>query len=77
MGIKQVVAPTSAEQILLVVLAWIGLNVGLTYWLDASIVRAEVLITSLIVFGWAVWAIDYRLKQSEKELYQKKRERYR
>ena len=69
--------PTSAEQILLVVLAWVGPIVGLTYWLDPSIVRAEVLVTSLVVFGWAVWAIDYRLEQSEKERYQKNREPYR
>ena len=77
MGIKQVVMPTSADQILLVVLAWAGLNVGLSYWLDAPIVRAEVLVTSLVVFGWVVWAIDYRLEQSEKERHQKNRERYR
>lgn len=77
MRIKRVVAPTSAEQILLVVLVWVGLNVGLAHWLDASIVRAEILVTSLIVFGWVVWAIDYRLEQSEKERYQKNRDRYR
>lgn len=76
MNIKMVVVPTSAEQILLVVLAWIGLNVGLAHWLDASIVRAEVLVTSVVVFGWAVWAIQYRLEQSELERYQRNRERY-
>ena len=77
MGIERVVAPTSAEQILLVVLAWVGLNVGLAHWFDASIVRGEVLVTSLVVFGWAVWAIHYRLEQYEMEQYQKNRERLR
>lgn len=77
MGIKRVVVPTSAEQILLVVLGWVGLNVGLAYWLEASILRAEVLVTSLVVFGWTVWAINYRLEQYELEQYQKNRERYR
>lgn len=77
MGIKRVVVPTSAEQILLVVLAWVSLNVGLAHWLDASILRAEVLVTSVVVFGWAVWAIHYRIEQSEREQYQKNRERYR
>lgn len=77
MGIKRVVVPTSTEQILLVVLAWVGLNVGLARWLEASIIRAEVIVTSLILFGWAVWAIQYRLEQSELERYQKNRERYR
>lgn len=77
MGIKRVVVPTSAEQILLVVLAWVGLNVGLAHWLDASILRAEVLVSSVVVFGWAMWSIHYRIEQSEREQYQKNRERYR
>ena len=77
MDIKRVVASTSTEQILLVVLTWVGLNVGLAHWLDASLVRAEILITSLVVFGWVVWAIQYRLEQPEIEQYQQNRERYR
>ena len=76
MDIKQVVVPTSAEQILVVVLAWVGLNVGIAHWFDASIVRAEVFVTSVVVFGWVVWAIPYRLEQTELERYQKNRERY-
>lgn len=77
MGIKRVVAPTSAEQILLVVLVWASLNVGLAHWFDSSIVRSEVVVTSLVVFGWAAWAIHYRLEQSERMRYQRNRERYR
>lgn len=77
MEIRRVIVPTSTEQILLVVLSWAGLNVGLAHWLDATLLRAEILITSLLVFGWAVWAIHYRLKQSELERYQQNRERYR
>lgn len=77
MGIRRVVVPTSAEQILLVMLAWVGLNVGLAHWLDASIVRAEVLVTSVVIFGWAVWAIHYRLEQHKMEQYQKNQKRFR
>lgn len=67
--------PTSVEQILLVVLAWVGLNGGFTHWLDASLLRAEILITALLVFDWAVLAIQYRLEQAEQGRYQQNRER--
>ena len=76
MGIKRVVAPTTTEQILLVVLTWVGLNVELAHWLNAPLLRAEILITSLVVFGWVVWAIHYRLERAEMERYQQNREEY-
>lgn len=70
MNLREVLAPQSSERIVLVVLAWALLSAGLAEVLDAAIVRWEVLLSGVIVFGWAVWAINYRIEQSRKERYQ-------
>lgn len=73
MELREVLAPTSAERIVLVVVTWTIANAALARVLDASLLRWEVLVGGVVVFGWAVWAIDYRLAEARKGWYRKQR----
>lgn len=73
MDLREVLAPRSSERLVLVVIGWAIVNAGLAQFLDASLIRWEVLLSAVVVFGWAIWAINYRIGQARKEWYQKQR----
>jgi hypothetical protein len=73
MDIKEVLAPASTERIILVVLVWGLSSVGVSRYLDQSLLRIELVLSGILVFGWAVWAIDYRFEQAKKERYERQR----
>lgn len=66
--------PESANQILLIVLLWIGVTVAIAQIFDSPLVRWETLLGSIVVFVWAVWAVYYRLDQYQQEEYARNRE---
>ena len=65
MELRAVLAPSSADWILLVVVTWGVASPALAHVLDASLVRWEVLLGVVVVFGWAALATDYRLAAPE------------
>ena len=71
MNLREVLTPRSGERIVLVVLAWAILSAGLAQFLDATLVRWEVLLSGVLVFGWAVWAINYRIEEARKDWYRR------
>lgn len=73
MDIEEVLAPASTERIILVVLLWGLSNVGLSRYLDQSLVRLELVLSGIFVFVWAIWAIDYRFEEAKKERYKRQR----
>lgn len=73
MNIKEVLAPSSSERILLVVLIWTLLNVGIAQFLSQPLLRWELILSGILVLGWALWATTHRIKQAEKEQYKQHR----
>lgn len=73
MGLRRIVVPESADQILLIVLLWVGVTIAIAQLFESSWVRWETLLGSVIVFAWAVWAIRYRLDQYQQEQYARNR----
>lgn len=61
MGLRRIVVPESASQILLVVILWVAVTVAIAQLFTSLWVRWEMLLGSVIVFAWAAWAIRYRL----------------
>lgn len=65
--------PESANQILLIVLFWIGVTIAIAQLFESSWIRWGTLLGSVIVFGWAIWPIWYRLGQYQQEQYARNR----
>lgn len=73
MSFSDAVAPASMEQIIAVVVGWVILNVALSRLLDEALLRWEVLLGAIVVFGWVVWAVHYRLEEARQDRYRKHR----
>lgn len=73
MRLGTIVAPDSADQILLVVLLWVGVTVAIAQVFDSPWVRWETLLGSVAVFLWVAWAVYYRLEQYQQEQYARNR----
>lgn len=73
MSFKDAVAPASTEQIIAVVVGWVLLNIALSRLLDGALLRWEVLLSTLVLFGWVVWAVHYRLEEARQDHYRKHR----
>lgn len=67
MTLRETVAPSSMDQVLFVVLLWAGMNIVLSVFIQSPIFRWEVLVGTVILGLWVVWAVQYRLGQYAKK----------
>lgn len=63
MTLREAVAPSSMNQVVLVVLLWAGINVVLSVFYPSPLFRWEVLIGTAVLGVWILWAVQYRLAQ--------------
>lgn len=73
MSLRGIIVPDSADQILLIVLLWIGVTVAIVQIFDSPLVRWETLLGSIVVFAWVAWAVYYRLDQYQQDEYARNR----
>ncbi len=70
---RSIIVPKSSNQILLIVLLWIGVTVAIAQVFNSPWVRWETLLGSAIIFVWVAWAVYYRLDQYQQEEYARNR----
>lgn len=71
MDIIETLTPASNNQIVFVVLLWAGIAVGSTYLLQSPLVRWEVILGTMVVLAWTVWAVQHRLDQVRQDRYRR------
>ncbi len=73
MALRDILKPNSLDQVVYVILLWVFIIIGSTSFYDSPLLRLEVLLGSGILFIWVVWAVYYRLEQTQKERYRRNR----
>lgn len=72
-NLKEILAPSSSERIVLVVLFWILLTVGLSRFFNQSLVRWELVLSGILLFMLTIWPLNYRFTEAEQERYNRQR----
>jgi hypothetical protein len=70
MAFKDRVAPKSMDQIVVVVLLWAILILGSARLFRLPLLRWEVILSTIIMAVWTIWAIQYRLEQARQDRHQ-------
>lgn len=71
MSLRELAGPNSLNQIVYVILLWIIIILGLSYFYDTPLVRLEIIVATGLVMIWAVWAIRYRFEQVQRDRYKR------
>lgn len=69
MTVREVLRPSSAEQVLAVVLGWTLLMTSISSVYDTPLVRLEILVGSVLVLLWAAWATHELLEAAQQKRY--------
>jgi hypothetical protein len=61
------------EEIIAVILVWILILIVSSRLLGSRLFRWELVLGTILVAAWVIWAIQYRLEQAQQERYQRRR----
>lgn len=72
MPTRDILGPASLDQIFYVVLLWTVGVVGFTQVYDSPLVRLEIVVGTGVVMIWAVWGVQYRLREIQRNRYRER-----